>query len=257
MMKWQYFLIDFCYFANWSCFANILLGDNSTFFKINFALANGALGMAVPVWRNSLVFSSFDRATSVFLHCMPPLWTYCERWFGRNDGDFATMSLTEAYTLPILAYLGWQVFYLFITEVVTRHQLDNDKTLGTSIRWLANPDKPGVLSTLVLNVCRTVGIMGPTQKFDPESAQTKLIFVMTQLTYTIITLLPIPLIYSSYWLHTVYVSVVCLIAIWNGGSYYIERLFVLSDLEKQLKAAKKDVLSIPKANGSQKKSIKA
>ena len=50
---WQYFLIDFCYFANASCLAQVAFYPASVqAFRANFLLVTGPLAMAVPTWRN-------------------------------------------------------------------------------------------------------------------------------------------------------------------------------------------------------------
>ena len=38
--------------------------------------------MAVIIWKNSLVFHSFDKITSLFIHLIPPMLTWCVRWQG-------------------------------------------------------------------------------------------------------------------------------------------------------------------------------
>ena len=48
--------------------------------QVAFVLANGPLAWAIVVWRNSFVFHSVDKFTSVVIHALPPLVMYCERW---------------------------------------------------------------------------------------------------------------------------------------------------------------------------------
>ena len=66
------YLLDFCYYANLifviylTQFYNPLYKD--TLFKIAFMFANGPIIFAIPIYRNSLVFHSLDRITSVILH---------------------------------------------------------------------------------------------------------------------------------------------------------------------------------------------
>jgi hypothetical protein len=45
-----------------------------------FVFANGPLLVAIVAWRNSMVFHSLDKTTSLFIHVFPALLTYCTRW---------------------------------------------------------------------------------------------------------------------------------------------------------------------------------
>mmetsp|Transcript_42665 Transcript_42665/g.68618 ORF Transcript_42665/g.68618 Transcript_42665/m.68618 type:complete len:481 (+) Transcript_42665:129-1571(+) len=86
MIKYHYFLIDFCYYANVACFVHILAAPSSaTLFRSVFAYSNGPILWAIPLWRNSLVFHSHDKVQSVFIHTMPAILTWCTRWYGQQD----------------------------------------------------------------------------------------------------------------------------------------------------------------------------
>ena len=55
--KFQYFMLDFCYFVNASVIIQTAFyPDDLAWFKTNFVCAFGPLCVAVPVWKNSLVF---------------------------------------------------------------------------------------------------------------------------------------------------------------------------------------------------------
>ena len=49
-------------------------------FVILFCFANGPLLWAVALWRNSLVFHSVDKMTSMFIHISPALTVTTLRW---------------------------------------------------------------------------------------------------------------------------------------------------------------------------------
>jgi hypothetical protein len=79
-MRWQYFLLDFCYFANVVLVFYLWLAPtNVALFQICFAFANGPLGLAIVAWRNSLVFHSLDKTTSLFIHIEPVMVSYAIR----------------------------------------------------------------------------------------------------------------------------------------------------------------------------------
>ncbi len=72
--KFHLFMLDFCYVVNISCMLQALFFPNCvSWFSANFVLTMGPLCMAIPTWRNSLVFHSLDKLTSFFLHAFPPM----------------------------------------------------------------------------------------------------------------------------------------------------------------------------------------
>jgi hypothetical protein len=79
--KSHYFLLDYCYWANYAMTVYALMWPTSPeFFAILFATSHGTLAWATPVFRNSVVLHSVDRMTSVFIHTIPMLLCYTIRW---------------------------------------------------------------------------------------------------------------------------------------------------------------------------------
>ncbi|ELU16598.1 hypothetical protein CAPTEDRAFT_101188, partial [Capitella teleta] len=80
--KWQFFLLDFCYFANLVTYVFIwALPWQPEFSAVVFGICNGALPWAAIIFRNSLVLHSVDKVTSVFIHLLPSILTFCIRWY--------------------------------------------------------------------------------------------------------------------------------------------------------------------------------
>jgi hypothetical protein len=139
----------------------------STFFKVMFIFTNGPLPIAIPVWRNSIVFHDYDKITSVYIHILPAMLYYCARWYGHDcfhrfslsysipfqTSDQAQICLSkhENFVIPTLyvmdyvyaalVYFMWQVMYYFLTEVFHKEKLDNDQKLQTSLQWLSSDTK--------------------------------------------------------------------------------------------------------------------
>jgi hypothetical protein len=189
----HYFMLDFCYYANALCLLNIFLLPSSTaLFMVNFCFSNGPLllvrsltlerstqhplarsalnaslpSQALVAWRNSLVFHDIDKVTSVFLHALPSLLSWCWRWHGlrtliteRSSSDESNVKSAFFY-VPLSAYLLWQFAYLTWTEVVAKEKLDSDPDLITSLRWLAADDKQP-MNRMATKALRRVRILGP------------------------------------------------------------------------------------------------
>lgn len=148
LAQWQYFMMDFCYFVNWACMLSTFFPGvlNGKLLLICFVAGNGVrvceccckmslgftsaallqpLAGAIVAWRNSLVFHSLDKVTSVYIHILPALLTYVWRWMPENKeilraacgGDLEACSLsTKDWLLyPLLFYTVWQIIYLWLT----------------------------------------------------------------------------------------------------------------------------------------------
>ena len=165
--KLQYFMYDFCYFHNVLMFSAIglSLGNEYIFengyieqehfnfhkewltwlWEVIFVLSNGPLLFAIIVWRNSFVFHSIDKITSLFIHALPPLLTYCLRtshikWVPLRESDhLSDLNVQYVSTFlawPLVFYLVWQALYFIKTDVIDYKILSKDLKIHTSIRWL-------------------------------------------------------------------------------------------------------------------------
>lgn len=221
--KAGFFLYDFCYAAQLLLLGHLFLFPASgPLFRVNFAVANGPLAWAVVLWRNSLVFHSLDRLTSLAVHFLPPLVTFCLRWYGdgrvggaeagggwhygaAGDGEWRDHAM-YAIGLPLGIYAAWQAAYLVKTEVISRNKLERDPELMTSLRWLTR--HPGSL------FYRAINAFGPTHHVAT--------FVLLQGIYTLLTLSASVLWYESKVAHAAFLGGLFAVAAFNGASFYFE-----------------------------------
>lgn len=223
--KYQLFMLDLCYFVNLSVFLQTTFFlDNVSWFKANYILCMGPLMCAIIVWKNSLVFHSLDKLTSFFLHAFPPIVVHLLRW-GMISSPYhypeTDLSFYDAFSLPIGLYITWQIGYWVVTEIFLRRQLAADKDLITSVRWLSMDKKNG-FRNLSVKLLKSGGLMSPGEDLDPDSVKTKIVFAVSQLVYTLLTVLPTPFLYGSYRLSCAYLVFIFGWGTWNGASYYIE-----------------------------------
>jgi len=219
------FMLDFCYFMNFSVVVQTtLFPTNLLWFKANYVLCMGVLMLAIVVWQNSLVFHSLDKLTSIFIHVFPPLTLHLYRWGlipcqAIHPDD--TMSLSDITVLPLILYGLWQIGYLLATEVVLANKIRNDPTIVTSLRHLAKDKKNG-MNMLTTKVTKAMGILKKDESFDSEALKSKVIFFTVQGIYTILASLPTMFLYSNYKLSVFYICSIYSWCIWRGGSFYIE-----------------------------------
>lgn len=195
--KFHFFTLDFCYFVNGLyvfCIATHFIEQytswtqddadharwlhefNHGLLRLNFVLTTGPLNSAIWVWKNSMVFHSLDKMTSLFIHLIPALLAFCQRWYATDDisseestsltfamceKDECVLSTTEWITYPMMAYIFWQVIYLAITEVLLVKYIERDQDIQTSLRWLS-ADRKNAFNRLTKAFCRKINIMVST-----------------------------------------------------------------------------------------------
>jgi len=223
--NWHLFMLDFCYFVNLSvALQTAFFPDHLLWYKANYMLAMGPLMTAIMVWKNSLVFHSLDKLTSMFLHAFPPLTVHLFRWgliqnkHIRLEDDLWD---SESFGAAVGLYLVWQIGYWVVTEVLLAPSLARDPTLITSIRYLATDKKNG-FRNFVLSVMVEMGVHKKGDGLDPDGLKAKLVFGITQLIYTLITISPTLFFFSSYALSCGWMVLAYSWGTWNGACYYIE-----------------------------------
>jgi len=225
-IKNHFFMLDFCYFIQASAVLQSLMcsissdsGFCSSWFKANFVLSHGPIAIAILAWQNSIVFHSLDKMTSIYIHIMPALTCYLQRWdviAGSVPEEGLSLSFTEAIITPMMLYSAWQAFYLYIQYTV----IDHDLELVTSMRYLTqSPRNPMYIITM--DVCIRLGVLSKDEKYSSEDTKTKIIFVVGQWAYMALMILPAPIYFYFRFLNTTYLFILILAGIWRGGSYYI------------------------------------
>ncbi len=143
----HYFMYDFCYFAQIMMLLHMYkYPNNMQLGKALFSVSNGPLLLAVVMWRNSIVFHSFDKMTSMFIHLLPSLVTFSHRWADhlskrtfpfheKIDGSISTI-VKDFWGVPFCYYILWQTVYLVKTEIVSKKKLEYNTEIMTSLRWL-------------------------------------------------------------------------------------------------------------------------
>lgn len=70
--KWQYFLFDWCYIYNFAIVLYLIFwGDQPLVHAVLFYSGFSIVPLTTIITRNSIVFHSYDRISSCFIHTMP------------------------------------------------------------------------------------------------------------------------------------------------------------------------------------------
>ncbi|KAM3502414.1 hypothetical protein MY10362_004861 [Beauveria mimosiformis] len=239
---YHYFLADLCYFVNVLLMLSLWAFPSSKrLFTAAFCLAFGNNAVAIIMWRNSLVFHSFDKVTSLFIHIMPCATLHClvhlypeDKLQGRFPAIWAIktakpgsatayaniVSMLAWSTIP---YALWQLSYYFFITVRRREKIAAGRP--TSFTWLRRSYARTWIGKIVLSMPST--LQEPT-------------FMMIQYVYAVLTMLPCPLWFISRYASTLFLLVVFAWSIYNGSTYYIDVFG--KRFQKELEAMKTEVV---------------
>ncbi|KAI8885957.1 hypothetical protein K501DRAFT_244912 [Backusella circina FSU 941] len=222
----HYFFFDLCYYVNLLTLLYIWVFPSSTvLYTAVFTLTNGPIAFAITVWRNSLVFHSLDKVTSVFIHIYPPVVSYTLRWLPELDKNteaairYRTEHFSAVQNMPTLSfqsylcistsfYLAWQLFYFFIVIIKHGKKVDSgERRTSYSTLLKPSPKRRSFIQFLA-------GVFGEKHKLYG--------LMMWQFWYNMGTCLLTYFFYKSFWLHSIFLVSMFAVSVWNGANYYIE-----------------------------------
>ncbi|TPX64674.1 hypothetical protein SpCBS45565_g05694 [Spizellomyces sp. 'palustris'] len=236
--RWHYFMFDMCYFVNALLILYLAFpGSHANLFAATWGLANGPVLIAITAWRNSLVFHSLDKVTSLLIHFDPPLTLFICRWVVKPHHQHALrilpdhllslstnppdISFSQMMLTSLATYVFWQAAYWVFVWTMRADKIKAG--YATSTTWmLANQQ------SLIYRAAK---------RFRP--AYQPAVFMAIQLAYTLITIAPTYLFYRFKWLNAAALMGSLCVATYNGANYYFEvfsRRYVeeLKGLKKEL-----------------------
>lgn len=243
---YHYFLADLCYFVNLLLILSIwFFPQSKRLFISTYCLAFGNNAVAIVMWRNSLVFHSVDKVTSLFIHIMPCATLHCiVHLLSREmlEATFPAVAVIkysepgtpEHYSLwamilwVTLPYAVWQLSYHFLITVRKRSKIAAGNP--TSFTFLKKSYKNNPLGKFVLSC--------------PDSLQEP-VFMVIQYSYALLTMVPCPLWFWYRWASSVFMMVILAWSSWNGATFYIDVFG--RRMEKELNALKKEVQNMTKS----------
>lgn len=245
---YHYFLADLCYFVNALALLSIwVFPQSKRLFISSYCLAYGNNAIAIVMWRNSLVFHSFDKVTSLFIHVMPPVVLHCMVHLTRPDIlhdrfpavfniKFSAIGTPEHYTLlgmvgwATLPYAVWQLSYHFLITVRRRDQIAAGRP--TSFTWLRKSYAKTWIGRIVLGL--------------PDALQEPA-FMFIQYSYACLTILPCPIWFWYRWPSAIFLFFVFSWSIWNGANYYMDVFG--KKFQKELEQMRKEMQRLQSSPG--------
>ncbi|KAI8920786.1 hypothetical protein DFJ77DRAFT_447345 [Powellomyces hirtus] len=236
--RFHYFMFDMCYYVNALLILLILLpGAHSNLFCATWGLSTGPVLIAIAAWKNSLVFHSLDKLTSLLIHFDPPLTLFALRWVVNKNtttpswifpphllalsSDPPDVSFMQLTAVSLAMYLFWQAVYWTFVWTMRADKIASG--YATSTTWMLGNPKSA---------------MSKAVKRVPKAYQPAM-FMFIQWLYTVLTVSVTYAFYHYKYLHGAALVISLGFATWNGANYYFEvfsRRYIeeLVALEKEL-----------------------
>lgn len=239
--KWGYFLLDFCYYANLLLLLYLWVWpNNATLFQICYSFANGPVGVAIIAWRNSLVFHSLDKLTSLTIHMSPAIVTSLLRHHIVTDNrasKYVTadvhqgflMQVYHQFWVPVAFYCLWQTLYFVKVQVFDKAKIERRNRSAEPLKYITSytelKKRPGPMQKIITSV---------PKQFRP------FMFGVVQLGFTMLTMLPVLVLWHLKYLNLAWLVFLLSWSTWNGANFYVEVFAAryveqLAQLEKELK----------------------
>ena len=121
-------MFDFCYYANTLIIYYLLFDPkNDLLFKVFFIYANGPFGLAIPAFKNSMIFHKIDNLISLTIHVIPQVTSWNLRWYTMeheaqltedkryfltiDPADSVYSNFLKLFLIPLGLYLLWALLY--------------------------------------------------------------------------------------------------------------------------------------------------
>nr|VZI37790.1 unnamed protein product [Spirometra erinaceieuropaei] len=220
------FLTGICYFVNFYTFIYIWgFPSVDHLLEVQFALANGPVFMGVFLYRNTFAFHNLDKMTTCLIHILPPLISYCIRWFpelssiwwwtsfqNTNAGPYVSIfypmgNWIYLYAIPNAAFIIHTVIYHVLVHVIFKPSAKYQD----SYRYL----------------CTKMAIVQkPKNKLPPKSHL--IVWMLFNIASAAVFMLVACFAWCSFFVHTVMLLVVFFDMTWNAACYYIDYFATLA-----------------------------
>ena len=221
---WHYYLFDFCYFANTLIILYLqFFPYNDLLFKVFFVYANGPFGVAIPAFKNSMIFHKMDNLISLTIHLIPQVTSWNLRWhtmewertslpldqrqFLTLDEDEITNGfwryLTRIFFIPLALYLTWAGLYSLKVFIISSKRIKERNYETMYVYYMNQAWAAKILSKFGL-------------RYAP------LVFMSLHVTFFVISSVFAILAYSSFYIHSLLLLSWVTLSIWNGANFYME-----------------------------------
>jgi len=213
--SWHWFLFDYCYTVNLFWLIWLWIWPNKHAFVVLFSLTI-SLGVAVMIFGNALLFHSVDHTTSVLIHLTPNMVAYAlrwkldsmdhlmdEQWEICDPKDKSCFNGEYFFLWPFVYIVAFNAQYYFWIQIVFRKMIERDPKSYTTYKWLTRKK-------------------GKLYDYLGSCGREKRVYVwgVLSITSTFLFCSPAIGIYYNEWANLVWIILIGIIVIRNGGDTY-------------------------------------
>uniref|UniRef100_A0A0G4HTI1 Glycerophosphocholine acyltransferase 1 n=1 Tax=Chromera velia CCMP2878 TaxID=1169474 RepID=A0A0G4HTI1_9ALVE len=224
--RFHYFLFDFCYLVNVGLsiycvlfYFGFIKNTPRAVFRFFFSVASGPLLVSIGTFRNSLVFHSVDKITSVFIHASPSLLCWAVRWnfeqvearfpgmfvLCKNGSDACDASFWTLVVIPFVVYLFvWNIPYYYCI-----------------FRWRKERIAARDYVTLYSWMMQAGGLLPKVLKHLPE-AWRPVAYMGVHAVFATLWMSLSMLFWRNFWIHTAWLTANLFMSVWFGATFYFE-----------------------------------
>ncbi|KNC54682.1 uncharacterized protein AMSG_01533 [Thecamonas trahens ATCC 50062] len=210
--NYHMYLLDLCYFVNVLVMVYVwILPHNAMLFRIIFALS-GTLTASIALFRNSLVLHSHAFMTSLWLHLSPPLMAWGIRWHATNGEPF-TYCITDACSVSAFAaeHGYWGIFgpvFAFYAFWIIVHYSIVFVIKEKAVR------EQGLATLYASSSLRPLVALGGDAEWRRRA-----VYFGGHAVFAAISCIGAMIMWSHYWIHTLYLCAVMICSAWNGATF--------------------------------------
>lgn len=213
-LKWHYYMIEFCYVINLFSILIVLFPKNYYMFVTGFGFGNGPILFTIFVYKFPFAPHSTIKFISLWTHIGPGLTFMVIRWRDKSNfflWDVVDKTMTLQFSIEYIIsqfclYLIWIIPYYFINFIWRYDYIIENGLENNFIYALRKPEAYGTN--------KRIAHWG-------ESWMT-ICFMFTQFKYVLLCSTISFFFYFSFELSILVMTMIFLVAIWNGATYYID-----------------------------------
>lgn len=220
------FLTGICYFVNFYTFIYIWgFPSVKHLLEIQFALANGPVFMGCFLYRNTFAFHNLDKMTTCSIHILPPLISYCIRWFPELSSEWWWTKFEFTGGQPHTTSFGPMGDWIYLYAIPNAAFIIHTVIYHVLVHVIFKPSEKYHDSYRYLCTKMTI-VQKPKNKLPQKSHL--IVWMLFNCVSAAVFMLFAILAWCSFFVHTLMLVVIFFDLTWNAACYFVDYLPTLA-----------------------------